>query len=116
MNTDSEGNILGVPLKFERGTGKIAQSLAPTTDEPICVYYFQSGWGGACPTFHVIIEYGDIEQIDYKFLALDEICELLGVSEETIMSKNSIIISQNDIKENPNDGDLGRFVRSKSVK
>jgi len=110
---DSEGNILTIPLDFERGAGKIAQALVPTVDEPICVYYFPGGWQYGYPTFHVIIEYGDMEQSDYKFLSLEEMCKLFGVSEETIMSKRSILVDQTIIKDNPNDGDLGRTVRDK---
>jgi hypothetical protein len=113
---DSESNTSMFSLSFERGTGKIAQSLVPVTDEPICVYYFPGGWEYGYPAFHVIIEYGDIDQVDYLFLSLDEMCKRFGVSEEIIMAKQSIIISQNEIKENPNDSDFGRFVRSKFTK
>lgn len=105
-----------ISLNFKHGFGKIANTLTPITEDPICVYYFPSGWKCGHPTFHVIIEYGDLEYSDYKFLSLNEMCKYFGVSEEDIMSKQSIIISHSVIKETPNDTDLGSFVRSKFTK
>ena len=113
---DSQGNINIIPLTFERGVGKIAKSLVPTIDEPISVYYFPGGWQHGYPTFHVLIEYGDMETTDYHFLSLDEMCEKFGLTPEEIQGENSYLVTQDTIKDFPNDQQLGRHVRSKFVK
>jgi hypothetical protein len=53
--------------------------LAPTNDEPLAVYYFESGWNYGYPTYHVIIEYGDFEQTDNLFLSQQEFMDKFGV-------------------------------------
>lgn len=110
------GDITIIPLAFERGTGKIVKSLTPTIDEPICVYYFPGGWQYGYPTFHVLIEYGDMEDTDYHFLALSEMCERFGLTEEEVMGENSYLVTQDIIKDFPNDQKLGNHIRSKFIK
>jgi hypothetical protein len=108
---DHEGNITAWPLDLERGRGVIAKSLTPVSEEPISVYYFPGGWNYGFPTFHVIIEYGDMEQTDYKFMSLSEMSKMFGVSEEEIMKDYAYIVSKEDIKNYPNDQELGKFTR-----
>jgi hypothetical protein len=48
-------------------------------EEPIAVYYFQSGWNYGYPTYRVIMEFGDFEESDYLFLSEQEFVENFGV-------------------------------------
>ena len=49
-------------------------------EEPLAVYYFPSGWNYGYPTFHVIIEFGDMEETDYLFLSQEQFQEKFGVA------------------------------------
>lgn len=113
--TDSQGNSTTWPLGLERGRDRLLTSLAPQVDEPISIYYFEGGWNHGYPTFHVIIEYGDMEQTDYKFLSLDEMVKLFGVSPEEIMTNSSVVITKEDFFNAPNDQDLGKAARKAFV-
>lgn len=42
-------------------------------DAPLSVKLILSGWNYGSPTYHVIIEYGDWEQVDYFFMNLEDI-------------------------------------------
>ena len=53
--------------------------LTPGNDEPIAVYYFETGWNYGYPTYHVIIEYGDYDETDYLFLSLDQFIKKFGI-------------------------------------
>jgi hypothetical protein len=48
-------------------------------DEPVAVYYFESGWNYGYPTYHVIIEYGDMDQTDNLFMSRQEFMDKFGV-------------------------------------
>lgn len=110
---DHEDNTLVWPLELERGRGVIAKSLHPVTEDPISIYYFPGGWNYGYPTFHVIIEYGDTEQTDYKFLSLSEMSKMFGCSEEEIMKDYSHMVYREEIKKHSNDQDLGKAIRTK---
>jgi hypothetical protein len=51
-----------------------------TGEEPMAVYYFPSGWNYGYPTYHVLIEFGDIGETDYMFLSENEFLEKFGVA------------------------------------
>ena len=53
--------------------------LTPENEEPIAVYYFESGWNHGYPTYHVIIENGDFEQTDNLFLSRQEFINKFGI-------------------------------------
>lgn len=53
--------------------------LSADNEEPIAVYYFESGWNYGYPTYHVIIEYGDFEQTDNLFLSQNEFIAKFGI-------------------------------------
>ena len=113
---ESENNITTWPTGLERGTGKIAKSLSPEIDEPVAVYYFPGGWNYGHPTFHVIIEYGDMEQSDYKFMSLEEMAKTFNVAEDEIMRDYEHIVNTQDVKDYPNDQDFGKKIRDKFIK
>lgn len=100
-----------MPIVFERGKGIIANSLSPTIDEPLAVYYFRSGWQYGYPMYHVITEYGDMEQTDYKHMTEEEVCEKFGVTPEILNEKTDIKVTQETLNDYPNDQDLGRLIR-----
>jgi len=100
-----------MPIVFERGKGIIANSLSPTIDEPLAVYYFRSGWQYGHPTYHVITEYGDMEQTDYQHMSEEELCKRFGITPEILNEKTDIKVTQETLKDYPNDQDLGRLIR-----
>lgn len=61
-------------------TNTSLKCLAPKDDqEPIMIYYFESGWNYGYPMYHVLIEFGDFEQTDYLFLSPTEFKEKFGI-------------------------------------
>lgn len=111
---DSNGNLTIMHLGFEPGRSKIAHSFTPLTDEPICVYYFESGWQFGYPTFHVIVEYGDMEDSSYDFMTLPEICKRFCVTPEEVMKPNEIqsfLVEPHHIIDYSNDQELGAYIR-----
>lgn len=78
-----------IQLEFKVCRGKNIITLSPTNDEPISVKLVPGGWNHGYPTYHVITEYGDMEQSEYAFRSLEEICERYNVTEESI--KNALI-------------------------
>lgn len=76
-----------------------------TEDEPIAIRIVPSGWAGP-QTYHVIIEYGDLEQSDY-----------LGIlTAQQIKDRYDLIIDDSEmnmpIKTLHNDQELGKRMRS----
>jgi hypothetical protein len=74
----SDTTQLSIPLKKENPRVKL-NMLAPENEEPIAVYYFETGWNYGYSTYHVIIEYGDFEQTDYLFLSHQQFVKKFGV-------------------------------------
>ncbi len=77
-----DGQVDSTPfmLPLKKATPSIElKMLAPTNEEPIAVYYFETGWNYGYPTYHVIIEYGDFEQTDNLFMSHKEFVEKFGV-------------------------------------
>ena len=76
-----------------------------TPEEPIAIRIVPSGWTRP-QTYHVIIEYGDLEQSDY-----------LGIlTAQQIKDQYDLIIDDSkmniSIKTLPNDQELGKHMRS----
>ena len=80
----STGDVIQIPLEFVRSTDRQVISLRPKQEEPIAVYLVKSGWNHGYPTYHVITEYGDMEQSDYEFMSLDRVCNRFGITPEVI--------------------------------
>jgi len=105
--------IQKLPLK--RLGGIVANLLVPENDEPIAVYYIKSGWDHGYPMYHVIIEYGDFEQTDYLYMSEEDLCKRFDVTPELLNEKVSISVSQKDLRDYPNDQDLGRSIRKQFI-
>ena len=75
-----------------------------TTDEPMQFHIIKSGWGNP-QMFHVLIEFGDMEQTDYHFMSKEQIKESFDI-EFTEIDFVEIV------KEFPNDTELGEKIRS----
>jgi len=74
----SDTTQMTIPLKKKNSRVKL-NMLAPENEEPIAVYYFETGWNYGYPTYHVIIEYGDFEQTDNLFMSRQEFIEKFGI-------------------------------------
>jgi hypothetical protein len=113
--TYSSGKTFSTSIPFGRGKDKPAAVLVPITDEPIQVFLIKSGWTGGTPTYHVIIEYGDYEQSDYKFMNADEIAKYFGVDVNLIYETRSFAVTPEYVHAIPNDGELGKRVRQETI-
>jgi len=86
----SSGKVVQIPLDFVRSADRQVISLHPKQEEPkdpIVVYLIKSGWNHGYPTYHVITEYGDMEQSDYEFMSLDRVCNRFGITPDLIESE-----------------------------
>jgi hypothetical protein len=106
-------NLLSIP--FKRSNDRIARVIAPTTDEPMQVFLIEGGWKYDQPYYHVITEYGDYEESDYKFMSADEVARYLGVSTAEIYETRSFVVTPEFANSLPNDGDLGKRIRQKTI-
>lgn len=81
-STHQDGQIdvqhFSIPLSKSKPRVDL-KMLAPNDEEPIAIYYFESGWNYGYPTYHVIIEYGDFEQTDNLFLSQEQFIAKFGV-------------------------------------
>lgn len=101
-------------LEFEEGQGERVRSIYPTNEEPISVRFLKGGWNYGYPTYHVIIEYGDFEQTDYRFMSADEIKKSFGFDITEESKPHSVLITREEIRENPNYYTLGALVSNKA--
>ena len=80
--------------------------------DAVSIKYTQSGWRYGQPKFHVLIENGETDNTEYRFMTMVEISNEFGVSPE-LFTDNHFLISEAEVNNLPNDQDLGRFVRRK---
>ena len=107
---------LKMTTPFTEGLGEKARSLYAENEEPISVRFLKSGWNYGYPTYHVIIEYGDMEQTDYLFMSSYQIKESFGFDILTEQPVHSVLVSRETILNLPNDTQLGVEVRKQSNK
>lgn len=74
-----------------------------TIDEPMQIHVVKSGWSRP-QMYHVLVEFGDMEQTDYHFMDSDQIKERFGV-EVDLKTLDEMI------KDHPNDMELGNTLR-----
>ena len=76
---------------------------ATINDEPIQMHIIKSGWGNP-EMFHVLVEFGDMEQTDYHFMSREQIKERFDIEFNEVDFVNLI-------KETSNDMELGKKIR-----
>ncbi len=113
--TYSRGESFSTSIPFGRGKDKTVAVLVPITDEPIQVFLIKSGWTSGIPTYHVIIEYGDLEQTDYKFMTAPQIASHFGVDINLVYETHSFTVTPEYVQSIPNDGELGKKVRQETI-
>lgn len=105
---------INMGLEFQEGQGERIREIYPTNEEPISVRFLKSGWNYGYPAYHVIIEYGDYEQTDYRFMSADEIKESFGFDITTEDKPHSVLVTRTEIKETPNWYILGELIQKKA--
>jgi hypothetical protein len=79
-------------------------------DEPFVIRFIPSGWSSP-RTYHVIREYGDMEQSDYVGLMdANQIKERYGFEADLESVEDFSLPAQ--VRNNPNDQTLGRVIRN----
>ncbi len=81
----ANGETTNISLDFVRTADRQAIVLHPVQEEPIAVFLVKSGWNHGYPTYHVIIEYGDMENSDYEFMSLDRVCNRFGITADQLI-------------------------------
>ena len=80
VRQDGQTEVQPFMIPLEKVNPRIdLKMLTASDEEPIAVYYFESGWNYGYPTYHVIIEYGDFEQTDNLFLSQEQFIAKFGV-------------------------------------
>jgi hypothetical protein len=105
---------INMGLEFQEGQGERIRSIYPTSEEPISVRFVKGGWEYGYPAYHVIIEYGDYEKTDYRFMSANEIKESFGFDIMTEDKPHAVLVTRTEIKENPNYYTLGDLVQKKA--
>jgi hypothetical protein len=114
MENKKTSGPIRMGLEFQEGQGERIRSIYPTNEEPISVRFVKGGWEYGYPAYHVIIEYGDFEQTDYRFMSADEIKESFGFDITAEDKPHSVLVTRDEIKENPNYYSLGELVQTKA--
>jgi hypothetical protein len=72
-------------------------------DEPFQMHIVKSGWGKP-QMYHVLVEFGDMEQTDYHFMSKEQIKKRWGLEFDEVDFVEMV-------KEYPNDMELGKKIR-----
>jgi len=102
-----------IQLEFTENRPQLVRSFSPTVEEPIHIRILESGWNYGYPTYHVIIEYGDMESTDYRFMTGPEILKSFNIDVRKEKYQGSISLASNEISDKPNIYDLGAYVSRK---
>ena len=101
-----------VNIKQEANSFAEISLSAYLKDEPIAFRFVRSGWSRP-QTFHVLIEFGDYSDTTYKVLMTGEqIKEEYGID---MPSADEMTLTKID-KDNPNNMDMGKAIRSLVLK
>lgn len=112
MSQPKETNLIK-SLGFKRAVTEIAVTYVTTVDEPLCVHILPSGWTNP-RQYHVIIEYGDMDQAEHALLTAEQIKEKHGIVLDDVSTPHDVSVSARMIKDRPDDAVLGAFVRQRS--
>jgi hypothetical protein len=113
--THQDGTTSTKEIHVDMAIGKtsLAWTLYPTDEEPISVRILESGWNNM---YHVLTEYGAYEETSYSHLDKDQLLERFPEFKQILENLFSdVVITGESVQELPNDSDLGKFVRSKSI-
>ncbi len=80
-------------------------------EEPLCIHILKSGWGHP-QLYHVLVEFGDEMQTTYHTLEASQITDMFGIDVEKSFTNRPIVIRKDTIAKTPNDGYLGKTIRS----
>ena len=106
--------ISHIPISFAEGRSVKARTLYPETEDPISVTFVKSNWVVNPATYHVIIEYGDMDQTDYEYLDTEQIKVKFGfdITQEPV--PHAVLMNREEIINTPNDQELGKKVRTQA--
>lgn len=77
--------------------------------EPIGIHIIKSGWCNP-QLYHVLIEFGDMDQTDHYLLSKEQIQEKWNLEFDEYLNFSEIV------KSIPNDQELGKFIRLQYTK
>ena len=105
-------------IEMKKGQSHVSWSLTPSDDEPFSVRILESGWRDhGKPMYHVLTEWGAYEETSYSHLTQDQLLERYPEFNEILKSHfQDIVVTSEEFQQMPNDGEMGRYIRRKSVK
>jgi hypothetical protein len=113
---DGSKSTREIQIPFQKGKSRVAFSLVPETDEPIAIFVLQAGWIDGGPTFHILTEYGDMMQTDVEYCTLSQAYEKYPEFQPIWESSfQDTVVSVEDLLTNPNDQELGKLIRLRSL-
>jgi hypothetical protein len=116
QNPDGTTTTHEFNIPFRKGISQISHTLVPESEEPMSVHIMKSGWSDNGPLYHILVEYGDFMQTDYKFGNFEYVCEMFPEFREISKAKfKDVIITSEEIHHISNENELGKLVRSKSL-
>jgi len=105
-------------IDFEKGISQVAWTICPTNQEPFAVKILQSGWQDhGSPMYHVLTEWGAYEETSYSHLTQEQLLERYPEFKAILDHHfQDIIVTSEEFQSMPNDGEIGRYIRRKSLK
>lgn len=79
--------------------------------EPLAIHVVKSGWSSP-QLYHVLVEFGDRMETTYHTLEAGQISTMFGINIEDSFKDLPVVFRKSVIKQNPNDSDLGKFIRA----
>lgn len=106
-----------IPVKLSK-TSPCWTFIDESQEEPFAIKIIKSGWmDHGEEMYHVLTEWGDFEETSYSHLNLSQLLDRHPEFSEIVKELNSyIVLKPSDLRETPNDAELGRKIRSLSKK
>jgi len=104
-------------IEMEKGNTQVTWSLTPKNEEPFCVKILTSGWyDHGQLMYHVLTEWGEYEETSYSHLNQEQLLERFPEFEAILNERfQDIVVTAEEFYKMPNDGEIGRHLRHKSL-
>jgi hypothetical protein len=86
-------------------------------EEPFAIKIVRSGWKDQGEDmYHVLTEWGDFEETSYSHLNLSQLLDRHPEFSAVLDTKfKDVVVTTKDLRETPNDAELGKKIRIKSL-
>jgi hypothetical protein len=105
-------------IEMAKGKSQVAWTLYPKNgEETFIAKILTSGWKDhGQPMYHVLTEWGEYEETSYSHLNEEQLLERFPEFEATLKDHfQDIVVTAEEFYKIPNDGEIGRHIRRKSL-